>query len=95
MSAQEDSPGIYSAATKLGQVAAIASAVLITPWLYEWSRIPLSHYLAKTYGAEITGWLILGLGVLEAFAIYTCVAMLTTFALIWLLAFLAARGFGR
>jgi hypothetical protein len=92
MYAQNSQPGGMSGAvSSVSNASGIAAAILLTPFIFDWSRARLFRYFAKTIGREFAPWMTWISGAVEAYAIYALVTFLVTLLLTWLLMIFASR----
>jgi len=75
----------------LGTVAGIGAAILLTPLLFEITKQPLSNYLTKTWGPDLSGLLTYGLGALQLCAIFALTRVLVVVGATAAIVALAAR----
>lgn len=92
---EDQESGLFSLASKLGKATGLIAAILLTPVLFQWISPLLYRYLVGSYGADVGAGLLWGIGAIGAFVIYFSVSVVTSFMLVWVLAWFAARGFGR
>lgn len=90
---EEDQSGLYKTISTLGKVVAAAAGLLLTPMLYEASKRPLFAYFAKTWGRDLADILVMVMGTIEAYLIYTSVSLLISAGTIWAITALTMRRF--
>lgn len=89
----DDQNGIYKQVSTLGKVSAIALTILTTPAVYEVTKPPLLSYFSKTWGRAVAEWLVILMGVIEAYMIYALVSLAITSGVVWLIVTSAMRRF--
>jgi hypothetical protein len=95
MNQVQEPSGLYKGVDLLGKLVGAAAVILGTPLVYGATKYLLYAYLAQNWGRDLAVYLMWAMGFIEAYLIYALVSFIVTAGVIWGLAKLAARGFGK
>lgn len=77
----------------LGSAIGLGAAILVTPIVFSRTAPFITDYLCRYLGRNVTGWVTLAAGAIEAYIIFCVVSLLFSFAVTLVVATFASRRF--